>query len=139
MSRVFFTDRDLGKQFPAILAAAGISVEAHHEIFAPTGSDEEWLEYCGTKNRIAITHNARIRYTPNELGAVIRHSVSLLVVIGQAPFPQLAKSFVNTLARIESFVDQHEPPYIAKVYRAAQVELARNPTSPGTIALWYPK
>lgn len=29
MTHVFFTDRDLGKQFPAILRTAGILVEAH--------------------------------------------------------------------------------------------------------------
>ena len=27
MSRIWFTDRDLGKQFPAILSAAGLAVE----------------------------------------------------------------------------------------------------------------
>lgn len=37
MSYVFFTDRNLGKQFPAILAAAGLTVERHHDLFAPAG------------------------------------------------------------------------------------------------------
>lgn len=132
MSRTFFTDRDLGKKFPAILAAAGLIVERHDDLFPPDGSDEQWLEYCGRKDRVAITHNQRIRYTPNELAAVLRHRVALLVVIGHAPFPELAHNFVNTLPRIEAFVDIHEPPYIAKVYRAARGEAA------GSIALWYP-
>jgi|GEM_PF-5588299 len=35
-------------------------------------------------------HNQRIRYTPNELAAFVRYRVPLLVVIGQAPFPELA-------------------------------------------------
>ena len=70
MSRVYFTDRDLGKQFPRILAAAGIAVERHGELFRPEGSDEEWLEHCGTQGRIAVSHNSRIRYVPNELGKV---------------------------------------------------------------------
>jgi hypothetical protein len=29
VSRTYFTDRDLGKQFPAILRAAGLAVERH--------------------------------------------------------------------------------------------------------------
>ena len=70
MSRVYFTDRDLGKRFPAILAAAGLTVERHHDLFQPEGSDEEWLEHCGTNARIARSHNERIRYIPNELAAV---------------------------------------------------------------------
>jgi hypothetical protein len=66
-ARVWFTDRDLGKQFPRILAEAGLQVERHAELFEPSGSDEQWLEHCGTKRRVAITHNSRIRYVPNEL------------------------------------------------------------------------
>ena len=72
MTRVYFTDRDLGKQFPRILAEAAISVERHADLFLPDGSDEQWLEYCGTHDRVAITHNSRIRYVPNELAAVKR-------------------------------------------------------------------
>lgn len=138
MSCVYFTDRDLGKKFPAILSDAGLNVEHHHDLFAADDSDEEWLEYCGTHKRIAITHNRRIRYTPNELAAVMRHRVELLVVIGQAPFPKLAENFVNTLEKIESFVAGHHPPYIAKIYRPSPQEVAKNPSAPGMIAMWYP-
>jgi hypothetical protein len=82
VSRTYFTDRDLGKKFPQILADAGLAVERHGDLFPPDGSDEQWLQYCGTNARIAITHNQRIRYTPNELAAVVRYHVALLVVIG---------------------------------------------------------
>jgi hypothetical protein len=33
LSVVFFTDRDLGTQFPAILSAAGLRVEKHADHF----------------------------------------------------------------------------------------------------------
>ena len=138
MSRIFFTDRDLGKQFPAILSSSGLAVERHADLFAPDGPDEQWLEYCGKKQRIAISHNLRIRYTPNELAAVMRHRVALLIVIGDARLASLAFNFVNSVQRIEAFVAAHQPPYIAKVYRALPADLARNPTAKGTIALWYP-
>ena len=110
MSRIYFTDRDLGKRFPEILAAAGLIVERHHDLFPPDGSDEQWLEYCGTRNRIALTHNERIRYTPNELAAVVRYCVPLLVIIGKAPFPVLAENFVRTLPKIEPFLEAQKPP-----------------------------
>ena len=93
----FFTDRDLGKQFPAILAGAGLQVERHHDLFTPDGPDEQWLEYCGVNGRIAITHDQRIRHRPNERAAVIAHGVALLVVIGKLPYPELARHFVATL------------------------------------------
>ena len=90
MNRIYFTDRDLGKRFPDILAAAGLTVERHHDLFPPDGSDEQWLEHCGKNARIALSHNERIRYTPNELEAVVRHRVRLLIVSGKVPFPVLA-------------------------------------------------
>jgi hypothetical protein len=128
-----FTDRDLGKQFPAILAEAGLSVERHVDLFPPDGSDEQWLAHCGRNGRVAISHNSRIRYVPNELAAVLRFKVALLIVIGRVPMAQLARGFVTSMNAIEAFLALHAPSYIAKVYR---------PTSDGTVGrieLWYPK
>ena len=139
MSRVYFTDRDLGKRFPDILAAAGLTVERHHDLFPPDGSDEQWLEHCGKNARIALSHNERIRYTPNELEAVVRHRVRLLIVSGKVPFPVLAQNFVATLPKIEAFLDKHEPPFIAKVYRPGAAELAKDSAKSGAITLWFPK
>ena len=153
MNRVYFTDRDLGKQFPAILAAAGFQVERHHDLFAPDGTDEQWLQYCGAKRRIAITHDQRIRHKVNEREAVMQHGVALLVVIGKSPHPELARQFVATLPKIEAFLAAHTPPFIAKVYRAPAVKAATlhaasgltakgqariEPVAAGTVALWYP-
>jgi hypothetical protein len=72
LSLVFFTDRDLGKRFPEILASAGLSVKRHDDLFPPNCPDEQWLAHIGEAGWIAITHNARIRYTPNQRDAVIR-------------------------------------------------------------------
>jgi len=117
VSEVFFTDRDLGTRFPEILRAGGLVVERHADHFAPDTSDEEWLETVGRREWIAITHDRRIRYKPNELAAVRRHRVMLLVVVGKAPLPDLANSFVQTLPQIRAFLGAHRAPFIAKVYR----------------------
>jgi hypothetical protein len=138
-SPVFFTDRDLGKQFPGILREVGLSVERHVDHFPPDCPDETWLEVVGRRNWIAVTHDGRIRYKPNELAAVMQHRVSLLVVIGHAPYPELARSFVATSGRIMAFIKQHRPPYIAKVYRASTSCPAGVPMPPGRIELWHPK
>ena len=138
MNRVFFTDRDLGKRFPTILSAAGLRVERHADHFEPDCPDEDWLKVIGQRGWIAITHDGRIRYKPNELTAVVEHNVALLVVIGQLPYPKLAQSFVATQNRISRFLDQHRPPFIAKVYRAPADDVAKNPEAPGSVALWFP-
>jgi hypothetical protein len=69
----------------------------------------------------------------------MRHGVALLVIVGQAPFPELAKAFVMTLPRIERFLASHDPPFIAKVYRPSPGDAARRNDAPGRIELWYPR
>lgn len=138
MTPVFFTDRDLGKRFPEILRAASLSVERHVDHFAHDCPDETWLETIGQRGWIAVTHDARIRYKPNELAAVMAHRVALLVVIGHAPYPELANAFVATLPRITSFIERHQAPYIAKVYRPSSNAVATQSAMPGRIELWHP-
>lgn len=136
-SPVFFTDRDLGTRFPDILTDAGLKVRRHRDHFPPDCPDEVWLEAVGREGWIAVSHDTRIRYKPNELAAVVRHGVRLLVVIGKAPFPELAKHFVATAPKIAAFVEQHSAPWIAKVYRPSATELAENQAAPGSVSLWY--
>ena len=139
MTLVLFTDRDLGTLFPEILKDAGFAVERHRDHFPPDCPDEHWLAEVGRRQWVALTHDARIRYKPNELVAVVRHHVRLLVIVGKAPFPDLATSFVATRERIEAFLEDAPPPVIAKVYRATPAELAENPAAAGRIERWYPR
>ena len=138
MTRVFFTDRDLGLAFPQILKAAGFVVQRHQDNFRPGCPDEEWLAEIGRRDWIAVTHDGRIRYKPNELAAVIRHRVRLLVIVGKASYPDLAASFVATRTRIEAFLERVPPPVIAKVYRPTPAQLAMDPAAAGRIERWYP-
>lgn len=138
MSRVYFTDRDLGKQFPLRLRAAGLQVEWFFDHFGDATPDTEWLSAIGSREWVVVTHDERIRYKANELAAVVQHRVAMLLVVGHAPFPKLAEHFVHTLPRIQAFVDTHRPPYIAKVFRPTPKELARHADAPGTVSLWYP-
>ena len=138
MSVVFFTDRDLGLKFPAILKQGGLQVERHVDHFVHDASDEEWLAGVSAKGWVAVTHDSRIRYKPNELRAVVDHNAALLVVVGAAPLPELARSFVATSARILEFVATHQRPFIAKVYRPSAAAVAEEPDAPGLITLWFP-
>ena len=138
MSFVYFTDRDLGKRFPEILKSGGLSVERHADHFTHDTPDETWLEAVGKRGWVALTHDRRIRYKTNERDAVIRHGVALLVIVGAAPFPELASSFVATLPAIQNFLHNHKPPFIAKVYRPSPAERTQRSTTPGRVERWYP-
>jgi hypothetical protein len=137
LRRVYFTDRDLGKRSGEILKSSGLTVERHDDHFAPATSDEAWLAEVGKRGWIALTHDSRIRYKPNERDAVMRHGVGLLVIVGKAPFPELARAFVTTLPRIEDFLARHKPPFIAKVYRPSPAVVRQRSDVPGRVELWY--
>jgi len=126
VSLTFFTDRDLGQQFPNHLHAAGLTVVRHSDLFAPDAPDEEWLARVGDEQWLAVTHDRRIRYKPNELAAVERHRVTLLVVVGAAPFRVLAENFVTTLSRIEAFVTDRPAVHRQGLSRATRRPGARS-------------
>jgi hypothetical protein len=88
---------------------------------------------------VAVTHNSRIRYVPNELAALVRFKATLLVLVGKAPTADLAHNFVHTLPRIEALLDGLTPPAIVKMYRPPPADLAQAPGTPGRVELWYPK
>jgi hypothetical protein len=139
LTRRYFTDRDLGKQFGEILKAGGLTVERHVDHFSPDTPDDVWLAEVGRRGWIALTHDKRIRYKPNERDAVMRHRVGLLVIVGAAPFSDLARAFLATLPAIENFIGAHSPPYIAKVYRPSPGDTAQRENASGRVELWYPK
>ena len=138
MSLVYFTNRDLGKRFPEILRASGLNVERHADHFPPETPDEVWLEEVGKRGWIALTHDQRIRYKPNERDAVMRHRVALLVVVGKAPFFRPCALSRGDSTRIEHFLAEREPPFIAKVYRPAVTGVLRG-AAIGRVELWHPR
>jgi len=138
VSAVFFTDRNLGKQFPDILREAGLEVERHDDHFGPDTADVEWIPTVAAQGWVAISHDERIRYKPDEKAAVLTHGLGLLLMAGKAPFPDLARYFLRALPRVQRFLMVHRPPFIAKVRRAAPRELARNPNASGTVELLLP-
>jgi hypothetical protein len=61
VSSVFFTDRDLGKQFPAILAAAGLKVERCVDHFPDDCPDHVWLrEIESSQLEYRLTRSANL-------------------------------------------------------------------------------
>lgn len=133
---VFFTDRDLGKQFPAILKEAGVHVERHTDHFADDTKDEEWLSLIGKRGWYVLTHDRRIRHTPNEIAAVEKFEIGLFVIVGKAPFPELAYNFVLTLPNIIKFIENNPRPFIAKVYRPDKTRRKAKRQSAGLVKMW---
>lgn len=81
-------------------------------MFAPDAPDAAWLAKSSDNEWIAITHDKRIRYKPNELAAVIEHKAALLVIVGNAPLADLAANFVAMKDKVIAFVAGQERPFI---------------------------
>jgi predicted nuclease of predicted toxin-antitoxin system len=133
---VFFSDRDLGKQFPDILKKAGMIVERHSDHFADDAKDEEWLAEVGKRGWYVLTHDRRIRYKPNEIGAVEKFGIGLFTIVGKAPFAELAQNFVFTLPKIIKFIDKNPRPFIAKVYRPDKTRKKAKSQPSGYVKMW---
>ena len=132
---VFFIDRDLGpRTFPAILRAAGILVESHDDHFRHRPNpppDHVWLRMIAERKWIAVTHDARIRYTSRSRDEIMRSGARALILKGDASPQVLAENFVRTYSRIVRFLRRHREPFIAKVYRND-----RDMTKGGRVEMW---
>jgi PIN domain-containing protein len=113
----YFTDRDLGHQFPHILRAAGLKVERHDDHFSPLTRDEDWLAIVGRHGWVAVTRDARIRYSPLALHVLMEAGVRLFVIVGKLTARESAELFVARLDDIGSCLAAHQSAFIAKVRR----------------------
>lgn len=130
---VFFVDRDLGRRFPEILRAEGLSVEIHDDHYAGAVKppDHVWLQLTAERGWIAVSHDANIRHTSRSRETIAMLGVRLIVVKGKARSHELAENFVRTYSAIRRFVTDHPGPWIAKLYRHPH-----QPARPGRIEMW---
>lgn len=66
--------------------------------------DDAWLPVVAKRGWVVLTHNERIRYTPNERDAVMQNGLAMLIVTGKAPYPVLAQSLVRMMSKVEGFL-----------------------------------
>ena len=136
MTPIFFTDRNLGKLIPKLLRKTGINAEKHSDHFPDDARDGEWLTEVGRRNWYCLTHDRRIRYKPNEKDAVMRAGIGLFILVGNATHQELANNLVNTLHKIERFIEKHNRPFIAKIYRPSKKFRSLSTRRPGNVELW---
>jgi len=138
VTRTYFSDRDLGRHtFPDILTAAGVAVERHHDHFADDTPDEEWLAVAVARGWVALTQDGRMIRRAAVQDIVMRVGARLLHLAGaNVRTEQVARNFLNTLPQIERFLDRHQGPLIARVYRPTGGLDAIVRGEPGRIVLY---
>src|SRR5450631_1304926 len=103
---IFFTDRDLGRQFPALLRAAGVQLERHDDHFGPDTPDEEWIGEIGRRGWIAVSRDARIRYSPLAHSVLMECGTNLFVLVGKLTTAEAAEAFLKWREKIAETVAQ---------------------------------
>jgi len=115
---VFFSDRDLGRQFPMFLLAAGVRIERHDDHFGPPNtSDEEWIGEIGRRRWVAVTRDARIRYSPLALSILMQSGAQLFVLVGKLTTTEAAEVFLKWREKIRATALGETGAFVAKIRR----------------------
>jgi hypothetical protein len=114
---VYFTDRDLGNRFPEILRAGGVRVERHDDHFSQLTPDPEWIGEIGRRGWIALTRDARIRYSPLAVETLMESGARLFVIVGRLTTAEAAATFLRQRKRIERLLRKESKPFIGKIRR----------------------
>ncbi|MGD9883055.1 MAG: hypothetical protein AB7U95_23370 [Reyranella sp.] len=114
---VYFTDRDLGHQFPEKLRAAGLRVERHDDHFGQLTPDPEWIGEIGRRGWVALTRDARIRYSPLAVETLMESGARLFVIVGRLTTEEAAAILLRQRKRIERLLRKESKPFIGKIRR----------------------
>lgn len=91
----------------------------------------------GRRGWVALTHNKDIRYNPRERDMVMRARVPLFMLIGKYPHDILARNLVNTIPSVLHFLEKRKAPFIAKIYKAPEIEFDAGKPGPVNLSLSY--
>jgi hypothetical protein len=122
---IFFLDRSLGKYTVAeALRKVGAKVEIHDDHFPQDAHDEMWLTHVGQQGWVVLTKDDKIRYHPNERMALMQAGVCAFVLVARnLSAPAMAEAFVKALSAICQFLENYDPPFIARVTRNGGVSM----------------
>jgi hypothetical protein len=113
----YFIDRDLGLRFAEALKSAGLRVERADDHFRNDTADESWLPEVASRGWLAVTRDARIRYSPLALTALMTSGARLFVIVGKLTAAEAIKVFLDHRTQIELLARDEQAAFIAKVRR----------------------
>ena len=119
-----FIDRSLGRRIADTLTVAGATVHHHDDHFSQGVEDEVWLTEVGERGWVVLTKDKSIRYRAIERNALMNAGIkAFFFMSGNFPFEQMAQVIAASLPKIRQFVEKHEAPFIAGIYKDGSVKL----------------
>lgn len=113
----YFIDRNLGHSFSDALRSAGLRVERADDHFPIDTPDDVWLSKVAGKGWLAVSRDARIRYSPLALAALMSSGARLFVIVGKLTAVESGQVFLRWREKIELLADNEEGAFIVKVRR----------------------
>ena len=112
----FFIDNNLSAQLAQGMAAFGEPVVHLKELFDPDAEDEVWLEHIGRTGMILVTRDERIRFRPNELGALKDNNVGAFFLGGKNRSRcELVQQLVRNWPRMKSLSAKTRRPFAFRI------------------------
>lgn len=85
--------------------------------------DVEWFPDVAADGLLALSRNRKQRYVKDERDVAMRSGLALFHLIRCGSHATLAPLMPGLAAKIIAFREKHEPPFIARVYRAGMVRM----------------
>lgn len=108
---------------PDALRAAGYSIETFQPRFNQNTLDVEWFPLVAADGLLALSRNRKQRYVKDERDVAMGSGLALFHLIRCGSHTDLAPVLVRLAPKIIAFREKHEPPFIARVYRAGMVRM----------------
>lgn len=72
---------------------------------------------------VLLTLDTRLRYNKLEQQAILDHGLAVFLIIGGRRHDEKAEVFLKARKRVLRFLQDHPPPFIAKIYSSGVVKL----------------
>ena len=66
---------------------------------------------------VVLTHDKRMRHNRLEQDTIMSSESRVIVICSGASRAEMAQLLLASMGRILAFIQQHEPPFIARLYR----------------------
>lgn len=126
-NHTYFIDRALGKSVGKALQNLGVKIEFHHQHFSPNSADTEWLPIVSQKGWIILTKDSNIGRNILEIKAMAYSNAKVFTFVSaNLNTAKMISIFEEAMPKIDNFATSNPSPFIAKVYKDANVKLWKN-------------
>lgn len=105
------------------LTSAGAAVFRHRDHFEDDALDPVWLPVVGHNGWAVLTKDKAMQHSEIEKAAIKNARVPVFILVrSDLSGVEMAEIFLKALPAIAKILKQHNPPFIAKIYRNASVD-----------------